>query len=69
MHKSVPGLFLAAMSWNVSHTGGCVDRHVAVVMVVRQTVVVLHLLFLSPIKAFFDLTSVNIGEEGSLCGW
>ena len=36
MHKSVPGLFLAAMSWNASHTGGCVGRHVVVVMVVSQ---------------------------------
>ena len=37
MHKSVPGLFLAAMSWNASHTGGCVDRHVVVVMGVLQS--------------------------------
>ena len=36
MHKSVPGLFLAAMSWDTSHTGGCVDRHVVVVMVVLR---------------------------------
>ena len=28
MHKPVPGLFLAAMSWNASRTGGVVDRHV-----------------------------------------
>ena len=34
MHKSVPGL--AAMSWNASHTGGCVGCHVVVVMVVPQ---------------------------------
>ena len=37
MHKSVPGLFLAAMSWNASHAGGCVDRHVVVVTVVLQS--------------------------------
>ena len=34
VHKSVPGLFLAAMSKRASHTGGCVDCRVVVVMVV-----------------------------------
>ena len=37
MHKPVPGLFLAAMSWNASRTGGVVDRHVAMIMLALQS--------------------------------
>ena len=36
MHKPVPGLFLSAMSWNASRTGGVVDRHVAMVLALQS---------------------------------
>ena len=70
MHKPVPGLFLAAMSWNVSRTGGVVDRHVATVMCCPcRVLVVPRLLLFWLMKAFFDLISVNTGYEGSLWAW
>ena len=55
------------MSWCVSHIGGCVDRHVAVVVVVLRTVCSTVPVVSVADKALFYLTSVNTNEEGSLC--
>ena len=47
----------------MSPTDGCVDCHVAMVMVVLQSGCSIAYVVFPLIKAFFDLISVNTGES------